>query len=45
VNPTDGYLPEFGDVRSVLAYSGELVGEFDAVMDLPGGTVYCSGVQ
>jgi uncharacterized protein with beta-barrel porin domain len=36
VNPTGGYVPQFGDRRTVLLYSGDLVGEFDAVMDLPG---------
>ncbi|MBV5258628.1 autotransporter domain-containing protein [Synechococcus moorigangaii CMS01] len=36
VNPVDGYVPQFGDRRTVLEYSGDLVGEFDGVMDLPG---------
>lgn len=36
VNPTGGYVPLFGDRRTVLQYSGDRVGEFDMVMQLPG---------
>ena len=36
VNPTGGYVPAFGDRRTVLVHSGERVGQFSAGMDLPG---------
>jgi hypothetical protein len=36
VNPEAGYLPRFGDTRRVLTWSGERVGEFADLMDLPG---------
>ncbi len=36
VNPEAGYLPRFGDTRRVMNWTGERVGEFAAIMDLPG---------
>lgn len=36
INPVGGYIPTFGDQRTVLEYTGDRAGEFDGMIDLPG---------
>ncbi len=32
----DGYVPTFGDTRTVMTYTGDFVGGFDGFLDIPG---------
>jgi len=36
VSIVDGYLPQWGDRQTVMTFTGDRVGQFDAVADLPG---------
>lgn len=36
IRSSGGYFPRFGDRRTILEFSGDLVGEFDSVINLPG---------